>query len=117
MYSGNIVEYGPVKNIFESPMHPYTKGLMSAIPRVTKESRESDLMIIRGMVPNLIYPPHGCRFHPRCDHAMQICREINPPLKLMENGVKVACHLFDEDKSDTRAFRKLTYEETQEDVL
>jgi len=117
MYSGNIVEYGLVKNIFVSPMHPYTKGLMAAIPRVTKESRESDLMIIRGMVPNLIYPPNGCRFHPRCDHAMQICKDINPPLKLMENGVKVACHLYDKDQSDPAAFRKLTFEETQEDVL
>ncbi len=117
MYSGNIVEYGPVENIFKKPMHPYTKGLMGAIPRVTKASRESELQIIPGMVPNLIYPPNGCRFHPRCDHAMQICKEINPPLKLMENNVQVACHLFDEDKSNSTLFRKLTFEEKQEDVL
>lgn len=117
MYSGNIVEYGPVENIFKKPMHPYTKGLMGAIPRVTKASRESELQIIPGMVPNLIYPPHGCRFHPRCDHAMQICKEINPPLKIMENNVQVACHLFDEDKSNSTSFRKLTFEERQEDVL
>ena len=117
MYSGNIVEYGPVGNIFKKPMHPYTKGLMGAIPRVTKASRESELQIIPGMVPNLIYPPNGCRFHPRCDHAMQICKEINPPLKIMENNVQVACHLFDEDKSNSTSFRKLTFEERQEDVL
>ena len=117
MYSGNIVEYGPVENIFKNPQHPYTKGLMSAIPRITKASRESELQIIPGMVPNLIYPPNGCRFHPRCEHAMQICKEINPPLKKMENNVKVACHLFDEDKSDSRLFRKLSYEEKMEDVL
>ncbi len=117
MYSGNIVEYGSVQNIFKNPKHPYTKGLMSAIPRVTKESRKKELMIIRGMVPNLIFPPSGCRFHPRCEHAMKICNEINPPLKTMEGKVKVACHLYDEDKSNQKLFRKLTYEERQEDVL
>lgn len=117
MYSGNIVEYGSVKNIFKNPKHPYTKGLMSAIPRITKESREGELMIIPGMVPNLIYPPNGCRFHPRCDHAMQICKEINPPLKQLDNEVQVACHLFDQDQSKQESYRKLTYEEKQEDVL
>ena len=116
MYSGNIVEYGPVKDIYYNPKHPYTKGLMAAIPRISKQSRESELMIIPGMVPNLIYPPRGCRFHPRCDHAMVACKKINPPLKLMENNVQVACHLYDEDKSDPELYRKLTDKEKQEDI-
>jgi oligopeptide/dipeptide ABC transporter ATP-binding protein len=117
MYSGNIVEYGSVQNIFKNPKHPYTIGLMSAIPKVTKVSRMKDLKIIRGMVPNLIFPPSGCRFHPRCEHAMEICRQINPELKIMENNVQVACHLFNEDKSDPILYRKMTYLETQEEVL
>ncbi|MHA1719216.1 MAG: ABC transporter ATP-binding protein [Promethearchaeota archaeon] len=117
MYSGNIVEYGTVQDIFKNPQHPYTQGLMAAIPRVTKESRAKELMIIPGMVPNLIYPPHGCRFHPRCEYAMEICKKINPALKKMPNNVQVACHLFDKDKSNPDLYRKLTEEEKQEDVL
>lgn len=114
MYSGNIVEYGTVEDIFENPKHPYTQGLLSAIPKVTPESRKEKLAIIKGMVPNLIYPPSGCRFHPRCEHAMKICQKIRPQLIEMENKVQVACHLFDKDKSDPELYRKLTKEERLE---
>ena len=116
MYSGNIVEYGSVQDIYNNPKHPYTKGLMAAIPRISKSSRDSELLIIPGMVPNLIYPPRGCRFHPRCDHGMVVCKKINPKLKDMENNVQVACHLYDEDKSDPELYRKLTEKEKLEDV-
>ncbi len=116
MYSGNIVEYGTVQNIFKNPQHPYTQGLMTSIPRVTRESRAQELTIIPGMVPNLIFPPSGCRFHPRCDHAMVICKKIRPELHEMPNKVQVACHLFNKDKSGEE-YRKLTEEEKQEDVL
>ncbi|MHA1887421.1 MAG: ABC transporter ATP-binding protein [Candidatus Helarchaeota archaeon] len=114
MYSGNIVEYGTVENIFEHPQHPYTQGLLSAIPKVTPESRKEKLTIIKGMVPNLIFPPSGCRFHPRCKHAMKICQKIRPKLINMENEVQVACHLYDEDKSDTELYSPLTEEERLE---
>ncbi len=114
MYSGNIVEYGTVSNIFENPQHPYTKGLMSAIPKITPESRKEKLSIIKGMVPNLIFPPSGCRFHPRCPHAMKICKEIRPPLIQMGEAVQVACHLYDKDQSDEDMFRKLTARERLE---
>ncbi|RLD98280.1 MAG: ABC transporter ATP-binding protein, partial [Aquificota bacterium] len=114
MYSGNIVEYGTVENIFEHPQHPYTQGLLSAIPKVTPESRKEKLTIIKGMVPNLIFPPSGCRFHPRCKHAMKICQKIRPKLTNMENEVQVACHLYDEDKSDTELYSPLTEEERLE---
>jgi peptide/nickel transport system ATP-binding protein len=114
MYSGNIVEYGRVRDIFENPQHPYTRGLMSAIPRVNREERAKELTIIPGMVPNLIFPPSGCRFHPRCEHAMKICREINPKLKMMDNDVQVACHLYDDDQSDQEAYRPLTAQERLE---
>ncbi|MHA1583825.1 MAG: ABC transporter ATP-binding protein [Promethearchaeota archaeon] len=115
MYSGNIVEYGTVEDIFQHPQHPYTKGLMAAIPRVTRESREQKLSIIPGMVPNLIFPPAGCRFHPRCPNAMQICKEVRPALRVMENNVQVACHLFNPDKSDEYLYRKLSANEKMED--
>jgi len=115
MYSGNIVELGDVENIFRNPQHPYTKGLMAAIPRVTKESREGKLAIIPGMVPNLIFPPSGCRFHPRCLHTMAICKDVRPVLVKQPNDVQVACHLFDSDQSDPELYRKLSEEEKLED--
>jgi oligopeptide/dipeptide ABC transporter ATP-binding protein len=99
MYSGNIVEYATAEELFKSPRHPYTKGLLAAIPSI--EKRDGKLTTIRGMVPNLIYPPSGCRFHPRCDSRMDICDKVKP--KLVEIGEKyfVACHLFDEKYKDS----------------
>ncbi|MCF2140198.1 MAG: ABC transporter ATP-binding protein [Candidatus Lokiarchaeota archaeon] len=117
MYSGNIVEYGTVEDIFENPQHPYTKGLLAAIPKVTPESRKNKLAIIKGMVPNLIYPPSGCRFHPRCPHAMKVCQEIRPDLIPLNNAVQVACHLYDKDKSDPDLYRPLTNEERLEATI
>lgn len=114
MYSGNIVEYGTVLDVFENPQHPYTQGLLAAIPKVTPESRTEKLAIIKGMVPNLIYPPKGCRFHPRCEHAMHICKAIRPKLNQRENEVQVACHLYNEDMSDETMYRKLSEEERVE---
>jgi peptide/nickel transport system ATP-binding protein len=117
MYSGNIVEYGTVSNIMESPLHPYTQGLLSAIPRVNREFRGNKLQIIRGMVPNLIYPPSGCRFHPRCKYSMKICRETKPELEDIEGIRKVACYLFHKDKNNPdkkELFEKLSEEEKEE---
>ncbi len=76
MYSGSIVEYAPAKDLFKNPRHPYTQGLINAIPTV--EKRDTKLKTIRGMVPNLIYPPSGCRFHPRCSERLQICDKVKP---------------------------------------
>ena len=93
MYSGRIVEYGPVRKIFENPKHPYTNGLISAIP--SSKNLDVDLTTIRGMVPNLIYPPEGCRFHPRCDYRMECCDTVIPKLLYSEENHFVSCHLFD----------------------
>ncbi|MCK5294918.1 MAG: ABC transporter ATP-binding protein, partial [Arcobacteraceae bacterium] len=70
MYSGNIVEYATAEDLFKNPRHPYTQGLIGAIPSIEKKNQE--LQTIRGMVPNLIFPPSGCRFHPRCNYRMEI---------------------------------------------
>jgi len=95
MYAGNIAEFGTTEQVFHRMMHPYTYGLMQSIPRfqgVASEDRKKELYIIQGTVPNLLHPPSGCRFHPRCPRALEICKEIVPPLEEAEPGHLVACH-------------------------
>ena len=99
MYSGNIVEYATADDLFKKPRHPYTKGLMGAIPSI--EKRDQKLITIRGMVPNLIYPPSGCRFHPRCDYRLEICDKIKPVLTEIADKYFIACHLFDPKYKDS----------------
>ncbi|MFW9987876.1 MAG: ABC transporter ATP-binding protein [Candidatus Odinarchaeota archaeon] len=99
MYSGNIVEYATVEDLFINPRHPYTKGLIGAIPSI--EKLEQKLVVIRGMVPNLIYPPSGCRFHPRCDYRLEICDKIKPELIELSDKYFIACHLFDDRYKDS----------------
>ncbi|MFW9899776.1 MAG: ABC transporter ATP-binding protein [Candidatus Thorarchaeota archaeon] len=99
MYSGNIVEYATAEDLFKKPRHPYTKGLMGAIPSI--EKKDQKLITIRGMVPNLIYPPSGCRFHPRCDYRLEICDKIKPLLNEIADKYYIACHLFDPKYKDS----------------
>ncbi len=91
MYAGLIVEEAGVNDIFQRPLHPYTEGLMASIPG--RGNRGEDLATIRGMVPNLVNPPAGCRFHPRCPLAEGICQQESPVLSERQDGRKVACHL------------------------
>jgi oligopeptide/dipeptide ABC transporter ATP-binding protein len=99
MYSGNIVEYATAEDLFKNPRHPYTQGLIGAIPSIEKKNQK--LQTIRGMVPNLIFPPSGCRFHPRCDYRMEICDKVKPPLTEIASRYFVACHLFDPKYKDS----------------
>ena len=99
MYSGNIVEYATAEDLFKNPRHPYTQGLIAAIPSIEKKNQK--LQTIRGMVPNLIYPPSGCRFHPRCDFRMEICDKVKPQLTEIAHRYFVACHLFDSKYKDS----------------
>jgi oligopeptide/dipeptide ABC transporter ATP-binding protein len=92
MYAGNIVESTTIDKIFDHPCHPYSKGLLRSIPNLSK--RKKSLVGIGGTIPNFIDPPQGCRFHPRCDYAMNICREVKPHLEDIEKGHKVACFLY-----------------------
>lgn len=103
MYSGNIVEYATAENLFKNPRHPYTKGLIGAIPSIEKKNQE--LETIRGMVPNLIYPPSGCRFHPRCDSRLEICDKVRPRWNEIEDKYFVACHLFDPESKDSPKYQ------------
>lgn len=92
MYAGNIVETADVEILFERPQHPYTRGLLGSIPRADRDMNE--LTIIKGSVPNLTNPPQGCRFHPRCKEAMDICRTTKPADFDLGEGHIVACHLY-----------------------
>ncbi|MDE1852672.1 MAG: ABC transporter ATP-binding protein [Thaumarchaeota archaeon] len=92
MYAGNIVEVAPVDVFFSNPMHPYSVGLMAAVPRPDRQVIK--LESIQGTVPDLIHPPTGCRFHPRCPRAFDRCPQVKPPLIETEPGHKVACLLF-----------------------
>ncbi|MBY8991485.1 MAG: ABC transporter ATP-binding protein [Candidatus Lokiarchaeota archaeon] len=93
MYCGSIVEYGDIKKLFTKPYHPYTRGLIASVP-VMRE-RQQELEVIPGMVPNLIYPPLGCRFHPRCRYCFEPCDSKAPIQIEIESGYFVACHLYD----------------------
>jgi len=89
MYAGSVVEVAPVLEIFKTPLHPYTKALLESIPRPG-----SSFKSIPGTVPNLVTPPSGCRFHPRCYHAMEKCSREIPELKEISKGHCVACFLY-----------------------
>jgi peptide/nickel transport system ATP-binding protein len=92
MYAGNIVEVAEVNELFKNPLHPYTQGLLAAIPR--PDAVRGELNSIKGSVPNLIYPPSGCRFHPRCPSAFAKCPTYKPPLIEVGSGHFVECFLY-----------------------
>ncbi len=93
MYAGQMVEMGSVFEVFDAPLHPYTRGLLASVPTVSlDDSRE--LFKMPGEPPNLTHPPRGCRFHPRCPHAMPICSEQEPTLQAVKPGHLVHCWLY-----------------------
>lgn len=94
MYLGNIVEIGDAKTIYESPQHPYTKALLSAVP-VPDPRRKSKRILLSGEVPSPINPPSGCKFHPRCPYVMDKCKEKPPELITIGNKQRAACYLFE----------------------
>jgi oligopeptide/dipeptide ABC transporter ATP-binding protein len=89
MYGGQIVERGPVQDVFAQPQHPYTLGLLRSAPDV--DEVRASLVPIPGSPPSLITPPAGCRFHPRCQFAQDDCREQPPPLREVAGGRETAC--------------------------
>ena len=89
MYAGKIVEFADVFTVFRKPKHPYTIGLLDSALSI--EEFKKNLVTIRGRVPNLINPPRGCRFHPRCPIAREICTKLEPPLIELEPRHMVSC--------------------------
>jgi oligopeptide/dipeptide ABC transporter ATP-binding protein len=92
MYAGKIVEKADVYSLFSHTLHPYTRSLLNAIPRLS--GNQHRLESIPGRVPNLSDPPSGCRFHPRCSRQMTICLTTEPEFKETEKDHWVACHLY-----------------------
>jgi oligopeptide/dipeptide ABC transporter ATP-binding protein len=92
MYASHLVELGTKHEIFHNPQHPYTVGLLNSIPRLDTQARY--LTPIPGTVCNMMEPPTGCKFHPRCAHAMDVCRRENPVLREIAPGHHAACHLL-----------------------
>jgi oligopeptide/dipeptide ABC transporter ATP-binding protein len=92
MYLGRIVEISKSKELYENPLHPYTKALLSAVPVPNPIiERKRVRIVLQGEVPSPANPPTGCHFHPRCTLATQECQEMSPPLKDMGDGHEVAC--------------------------
>ncbi|MFE8695754.1 ABC transporter ATP-binding protein [Cytobacillus sp. FJAT-53684] len=94
MYLGEMVEIADKEQLFEKPLHPYTMALMSAIPK-TDPDEVKDRIILKGELPSPSNPPTGCKFHPRCNYAKDICKTTRPIITEVE-GRKVACHLYQE---------------------
>lgn len=94
MYAGKPAENASTRELINNPLHPYTRALLTAIPSI--ESRGKKLANIRGIPPNLIVPPPGCRFHPRCDYARPICSQKEPEYKEVKPGHWVACHFYEQ---------------------
>jgi len=93
MYVGKIVETGTKVELFENPLHPYTRALFSAIP-IPDPDIKHEKIILKGDVPSPLNPPSGCRFHPRCQYAEELCEREEPPSIEVNSGHKVACHLI-----------------------
>jgi oligopeptide transport system ATP-binding protein len=92
MYAGEVVETGTVEEIFNHPTHPYTKGLMKSVPRLDMNRKEK-LYSIVGSPPDLLEPPKGCSFFPRCEYAMKVCRDHHPDLEPISGKQHAACWL------------------------
>ena len=99
MYLGKLIEKAPSDQLFQTPMHPYTQALTSAIP-IPNPHLTKERIVLQGDVPSPANPPKGCPFHTRCSHCMEICSQEKPPIVEKEPGHFVACHLFDKKKEN-----------------
>ena len=94
MYGGCVAETGTTREIFYSPKHPYTWGLLRSIPKAQMDGTHSKLLPIPGTPPDMLRPPKGCPFAPRCPYAMQVCREYMAPETVLSDTHRVSCHLM-----------------------
>ena len=97
MYMGNIVETGTRDQLYQNPMHPYSRALLDAhpIPDPTL-ARRGHRELLEGTIPSMLNPPSGCKFHTRCKKCMEICKKEAPKPRETEDGHVVYCHLYDE---------------------
>ncbi len=109
MYAGKVVEWADVQKIFKSPKHPYTQGLIRAIPKLGEDKSSSRLYPIPGRVPAPIRRPEGCVFHPRCDYVQGLCRDKKPEFRDVGDGIMARCHFS--EKIDPSEWEPLDVEE------
>ena len=96
MYAGQVVEYGDTKSVFAKPLHPYTQGLLGAFPSIKGERKK--LVSIPGQPPDLLMPPTGCRFNPRCPYVMDVCKKVDPKILPVDQSSHLArCHLYPQE--------------------
>ena len=111
MYLGNMMEIGDTKDIFENPLHPYTKALFSAVP-VPDPDAKMNRIILKGDIPSPVNPPKGCKFHTRCEKCMSVCKLRTPEFIDKGNGHRVACHLYNEEiMNDLASYDKMLIEQ------
>jgi peptide/nickel transport system ATP-binding protein len=96
MYLGRIVERGSAEEVLHHHRHPYTRALLSAVPRI--DGRGVEVVRLKGELPSPAHPPQGCHFHPRCAHAEEICRAVYPQAVNVSATHAVHCHLYGGDK-------------------
>lgn len=94
MYAAKMAEVGDVREVFAAPKHPYTQGLLKAVPNIALG--DAELYKMKGAPPNLLHPPSGCRFHPRCPHVMDVCRVNEPAFQPVQGDQLAACWLYQE---------------------
>ena len=94
MYAGKMAEVGDVRAVFADPKHPYTQGLLKSVPNITLDGAE--LYKMKGAPPNLLHPPGGCRFHPRCPFVMDVCRDNEPAFEPVQGDHLASCWLYQE---------------------
>jgi peptide/nickel transport system ATP-binding protein len=109
MYAGNMVESAPTRQLFDQPLHPYTRGLMQSVPRLSGGGIAEG---IPGRIPDYLQPPAGCRFHPRCPQVMAVCRQEKPPAYEVSQGHHVACFLYDQNRPAAAAGDAQRFTET-----
>ena len=107
MYAGHIVELGPINQVFHKPLHPYTRGLLAAVPNIKLDEQE-ELFKMGGEPPNLAHPPSGCRFHPRCPDMMPVCIKHEPAFQEAAKDQKVKCWLYQDHTEKDPKPRKVT---------
>ena len=95
MYAGKIIEYGTVKEVFSNPKHPYTKGLLGALPQ--PDGKKERLTAIPGQVANAHHLPNGCAFHPRCVFCKECCEKVQPAMTYINSDHMTACHQYEEE--------------------
>ncbi|HAT84468.1 MAG TPA: peptide ABC transporter substrate-binding protein [Clostridiales bacterium] len=103
MYLGNMVEYGTKRDLFDNPLHPYTKALFSAVPVPDPDSKIKRI-VLQGDIPSPANPPNGCKFHTRCSDCMSACKLFQPKFTDLGGGHYVACHKYDKKVLDEMSF-------------